>query len=119
MDEVREDNLEEIREKLKKYAKEDITFNEPHFTQQALFREGSKEEVIQSILHPEKLVYSYQEQGKYGDTKHCLHFKVSNTRTLRIPVIFNKDGEKNLYILTYILRYRPWQNMIRKKARKT
>lgn len=110
---IEEDDIEILKKKLRKYNQEDIKFNEPHFTQQLRLREGNREEVIKNILNPENLVYSYQEKGKYGDIKHCLHFKISRNRTMRLPVIFSKKG---LYILTYIMRYRPWQSMVRKRG---
>jgi hypothetical protein len=103
------DNLDYIKKKLSSYNRTDIIFNEPHFTNQLLLRDGSREQVIDLILSPSKLVYSYQEIGKYGAVKHCLIFNVSNTLSLRIPVIFDIDGRKNLYILTYIARYRIWK----------
>lgn len=108
-----EDNVEELKKKLKKYFKKDVEFNDPHFSQQLELREGNKEEVIKNLLNPKNLIYSYPEKGKYGDIKHCLHFKISNTRTMRLPVIFDRHGKKSLYIITYIMRYRRWQNMIR------
>ncbi len=110
-----EDELEEIRRKLRAYKREDIIFNEPHFTNMLLLREGNKEEVVRCLLEPDQLVYSYEEEGRYGDVVHCLHFKISNTRTMRLPVIFDRNSKKSLYIITYILRYRPWQSMIRAK----
>ena len=113
MEELKDDNIEELKKKLRSYKREQIQFNEPHFTQQLNLRDGNKEEVINHILNPDKLVYSYQEIGKCGDIIHCLHFDMSNTRTMRIPVIFKKDG-KVLYIITYIIRYRSWHNMIKK-----
>ena len=112
---MKEDDIEELKSKLKSYSEENIIFNEPHFTQQLDLREGNKKDVINNLLNPDKLIYSYQEEGKYGDIIHCLHFKISNTRTLRLPVIFDKNNEKSLYIMTYIMRYRSWQNMMRKK----
>ncbi len=114
MEETKEDIIEELRKKLQTYVEKDLEFNEPHFTQQLVLREGNREEVIKNLLHPENLMYSYEEKWKYGDSVHCLHFQMSNTRTLRLPVIFNKNGKKGLYILTYIMRYRPWQNMIKR-----
>ena len=105
--------IEEVRTRLKQYKKEHIEFNEPHFTEQMVARDGRRQEVIDNILDPQRLVYAYEEsRGK--NVVHNLHFKVSNTRTMRLPVIFDKDGRKSLYILTYIMRYRAWQNMIRK-----
>lgn len=113
MSDLIEDNVEELKTKLKTYSEADIKFNEPHFTQQLVLRDGSKKEIFDNVLNPANLVYSYQEKGKYGDTVHCLHFKISNTRTLRLPVIFDRNSKKGLYIITYILRYRNWRNMIR------
>ena len=112
MPETEEDDLEQIKEKLKNYNRQDIIFNEPHFTLRLLMREGEREEVIENLLKPDNLVYSYHEKAISGSQVHCLHFKISNTRTMRLPVIFDKGGRKNLYILTYIMRYRPWQSML-------
>jgi len=113
-EEIKEDDIEILKKKLKEYSKENIIFNEPHFTQQLILRQGSKDEVINNLLNLDKLVYSYQEKGKYGDVIHCLHFEISNSRTMRIPVIFDRHNKKSLYIITYIMRYRPWQNMIKR-----
>ncbi|MBW2990383.1 hypothetical protein KY348_01620 [Candidatus Woesearchaeota archaeon] len=109
-----EDNVEEIKEKLRRYKRQDLIFNEPHFSYRLILREGSKEEVIKNLLKPDNLVYSYKQKGSLGDIIHCLHFKISNKRTMRLPVIFKK---KTLYILTYIMRYRPWQSMIKRRRR--
>ena len=94
--------------------KEQIIFNEPHFSQQMELREGNKKDVINNLLNPDKLVYSYQEEGKYGDVIHCLHFKISNTRTLRLPLIFDKNNKKSLYIITAWNTNRKWQKQIQK-----
>ncbi len=96
-----EDNLEEIRQNLLKYKTEDIIFSN-HALGQIEMREGNKNEIIALILHPDNLVYSYSEKAKEGKTKHMLHFKISNNKTIILPVIFNR----NLYIITYILRHR-------------
>lgn len=108
----RENNISNLKQRLRKYSRQDIRFNEPHFSERLSLREGDKEQVITNLLKPEKLVYSYSEKGKYGDTVYCLHFKISNTKTLRLPVIFDRKDKKELYILTYIMRYRNWRNMI-------
>ncbi len=104
-------DVDEIKNKLRTIKREDIIFNEPHFSQQVVLRSGNKEEVINHILQPDTLVYVYQEKGKYGDIIYCLHFKLSNIRTLRIPIIFKSDGK--VYIITYIMRYRNWRNMVK------
>jgi len=95
--------MEELKKRLMSYTRKDLKFNEPHFTQQLILREGNREEVIQNLLKPSRLVYSYYEKGV-----HCLYFRISNTRTMKIPV---KLGRKTLYIITYIMRYRSWQGM--------
>jgi hypothetical protein len=113
----KEDDLEELKKKILSYKETEIEFNDPHFSQQLAVREGSKKEVISHLLNPEKLVYSYSEKGKYGDIIHCLHFKISNTRTMRLPVIFDRDSKKGLYIITYIMRYRHWQSMVKREGK--
>jgi len=97
MDNEPENDLAQLKLKLRSYTEAEIEFNEPHFSQQLALREGNREELIKIILNPEKLVYFYCENGKYGDTIHCLHFDLSNTRTIRLPVIFDKNGKKSLY----------------------
>lgn len=104
---------EAVKSKLKKYMKKDIIFNEPHFTRQMLLREGNKEQVIFNLLNPEKLVYCEIQDNRSENKVCCLYFKISNTRTMKLPVIFDKEGRKSLYILTYIMRYRNWKGMIR------
>ncbi len=51
MENVETDNLDEIKKKLKDYKEDDIKFNEPHFSDQLMLREGKKEDVIRNILN--------------------------------------------------------------------
>ena len=60
MEGIQGDDIEKLKNKLRSYERKDIKFNEPHFTQQLILREGNKEEVINLLLNPDKLVYSYQ-----------------------------------------------------------
>ena len=90
---LQQDDTEKIKQKLRTYNEEDIVFNEPHFTQQLILREGSRKEVIRHLLNPDCLVYSYPEKGRYGDIKHCLMFKISNSRTMKLPVLFDSNGK--------------------------
>lgn len=101
-----EDDIEKLKDRLKKYKREEITFNEPHFTSQMALREGNREEVINNLLNPDNLIFSFQEEGKFGDVKHNLHFYVSNSRTMILPVIFDARNKKGLYVITYIMRHR-------------
>lgn len=98
-------DLEKLKDKLRSYSQEDIVFNEPHFSENLVAREGSRAEVIKNILNPDKLIGFSVALGKYGDLKYELYFRVNNFRTMILPVIFDKGG-KNLYMLTYIMRYR-------------
>lgn len=108
---IKEDNLIELKKKLKEYNINQIKFTQ-HFEQQLLLREGNKEQIIYLLTNLDKLVYSYQEKNSFGEIIHCLHFKISNTRTIRLPITFKK---KSLYILTYIMRHRTWQRMVKRK----
>jgi len=114
---IKEDTVTKIKKKLRSYKEEEIEYNDPHVKIQMILREGSKEEIVKHILNPQHLVHIEITKGKYGDTIYNLYFKLSNTRTLKLPVMFDKDGKKSLYILTYIKRYRAWQNMIRRRKR--
>lgn len=92
MDSAVEDDIEQLKERLRSYNKEEIEFSR-HSEDQLLLREGKKEEVIGLLLNPERLVYSYQEKGRHGSVIHYLHFRISNTRTIRLSAIFNKDNK--------------------------
>ncbi|MDD9953578.1 MAG: hypothetical protein OXR66_04530 [Candidatus Woesearchaeota archaeon] len=105
-------SVEAVKKKLHKYTREQIRFNEPHFSVRLQLREGKRQDILEHLRNPTKLVYVLEQQGTYGDSVYALLFKESNTQTLKIPVIFMK---KTLYVLTFIRRYRPWQNMIRRK----
>jgi hypothetical protein len=115
MDELK--SVEAIKRKLRGYERKHIRFNEPHFTQQLLARDGDRDEVIGNLLNPQKLKHFYSEKGKYGDIKYSLYFEISNTKTMKLPVIFDLNNRKCLYIITYIMRYRPWQNMVKVKVK--
>ncbi len=110
--------LEELKKKLRSYKENELEFYEPHFTNQMLARGGNKQEIVNCLLNPEKLVYFKVSEGKYGDQKYCLLFKVSNTRTMMMPVIFDRNRRKGLYIITYVMKYRPWENIARAMERR-
>jgi hypothetical protein len=111
-------SVEELKKKLRQYKREHVKFNEPHFTQQLLARNGNREDVLENILNPKNLKFFYSEKSKYGDTKYSLYFEISNTKTMKVPVIFDLNRQKCVYIITYIMRYRPWQNMVRIKVKR-
>jgi len=99
--------IEEVKKRLKGYSKSNVKFSN-HATQMIILREGNKSEVINELLNPVNLIDAFPE-----DNKTVLIFRLSGTRTLKLPVIFNKGGRKCLYIVTYIKRYRPWQRIVK------
>ena len=99
-------DVEEARRKLRTYSIKDIEFYEPHVTEKLIERGGKREDIITNVLNPVSLINVIEKTGKYGDTIHCLIFELGDNKTMRIPVIFNFENRKILYILTYILRYR-------------
>ena len=109
-------DINKIKEELKKYSEKQIAFNEPHVTQRCLLRDITKEEVIQNLLKPDKLVYVGEQESKYlTENKYDLYFVFSNTRAYRFPVVLK---EKSLYVITVIKINRRWQGIVSKYERK-
>lgn len=90
-----EDDIEVVKKKLKEYTPKKIIFNEPHFTHRLFLRSGCKKDVIQNLISPENLIFSYHLRDKFNSERYILHFKTSRSRTMILPVIFNKGNKKN------------------------
>ena len=99
-------DLDLVKNKLKSYSSSQVVFSD-HSVQSLLLRDGSKDEVLDNLLKPDRLVYYYIERGR-----HVLFFALSNTRTLKLPVVLAK---KHLYIVTYIKTFKPWQDLVRER----
>ena len=54
---MKKEELKNIIERLKSYAEDQITFNEPHFTNQLILRDGKRDDVVNHLLKPDNLVY--------------------------------------------------------------
>ena len=109
-------SLEEIRALLKKYTREQVTFNEPHITERCLWRNITKEEIVECLLSANLLVYAgEQEASTQKEKKYDLYFTLSNTRAYRIVAVLR---EKSLYVITVIKINRRWQGMVSKYERK-
>ena len=89
MDYLPESEINLIKKRLRTYNRKEIKFNEPHFSQQLALRDGNKEEVIENLLNPERLVLAYIELGRYNDIKYSLYFAISNSKTMKLPIIFD------------------------------
>ena len=109
-------DVSSVKEELKRYSEKQIVFNEPHVTERCLLREITKEEVIQNLLNPDKLVYAGEQVSKFPtEKKYDLYFVLSNTRAYRFPVVLK---EKSLYVITVIKINRRWQGIVSKYERK-
>jgi len=104
-------NLDELKEKLKRYSKEDIIITE-HAETQALVRDIGLEEVKQNIISPEKLVYfDKQESQKPNEEKYDCYFAYSKKLCHRYILTINGK----LIIVTIIKINRDWQKIIERK----
>lgn len=99
-------DVESIKNRLQSYTADALEFNEPHFSHQLLLRGGSMAMVVSNLLNPTQLIGVHEELGKYGDMKHTLFFKMTAQQTMILPVIFDRNTKKSLYIITFIIRYR-------------
>ncbi len=99
-----------LKEKLKKYKKEDIVFTD-HAKIQALVRQIDIEEVRRNILNPEKLVYAKEKKAeRAGEEKYDCYFAYSETLCHRYIFTINRK----IIIVTLIRINRKWQSIIKK-----
>ncbi|MBU1603927.1 MAG: hypothetical protein KJ583_01295 [Nanoarchaeota archaeon] len=92
-------NLEKIKARLRSYSKEDIEFNEPHFSIKLDREKIDLKEVIKNVLKPDKLVFAGISKSKNPNYKYVfdLYFKLSKNRIFKIPVSMKS---KSLYLIT-------------------
>lgn len=103
--------LDELKEKLRKYKKEDI-FITPHAELQAYVREIDLEEVKNNIINPEKLVYAREEKAnKPDEKKYDCYFSYSKKMYHRYVLTLNRK----IIIVTIIKINRDWQKAIERK----
>ena len=62
---IKKENIERLRSTLKKYKKENIEYNEPHFTLKLDRLKIDRKEVIKNILKPDKLVLAGVSKSKF------------------------------------------------------
>jgi len=100
--------LSELKEKLKKYKKEEILITR-HAELQAFTRDIDLEEVKDNIINPKKLVYvKEQEFKKTGEEKYDCYFAYSKHLCHRYILILNRK----VLIVTIIKINRDWQKII-------
>jgi hypothetical protein len=101
-------DLKELKEKLRKYKKEDIIITE-HAKIQAYAREVDLEEVKTNILNPERLVYAKEQESQNSqEEKYDCYFAYSKTLCHRYIIVLNRK----LLIVTIIKINRNWQKIV-------
>jgi len=91
---------------IKKPKKERYYFTK-HAELQMMIREDTKERVTKQILNPTNLI----DFEKQPENKYKLIFNISNSKTMVLPIIFERKGLK---VITYIMRYRSWKKIVEK-----
>jgi len=98
-------NLEELKEKLRRYSKKDIIITN-HADIRTFIREINLEEVKENITNPEKLVHAVQKKArKPNEEKYECYFAYSKTHAHKYVIIINRK----VIIVTIININRDWQ----------
>ena len=101
-------DVETLKERLRKYKKEDIVITE-HGEIQAFVRNINLEEVKNNIIKPDKLVYAEEEKAKkVGEKKYNCYFAYSKSFCHRYTLTVNRK----VIIVTIIKINRDWQKII-------
>ena len=101
-------DLEELREKLKGYKKEEIIITN-HAELQAIVREIDLEEVKENIIFPTKLVFARKQEAKERNKeKYDCYFAYSKHLYHRYALVLNGK----VLIVTIIKINRDWQKAI-------
>jgi len=104
-------DLEKLKEKLKKYKKEDIIITS-HADLQAFIREIDIEEVKENIVNSEKLVYAEkQDSNNKNEEKYNCYFAYNKNLAHRYILSINAK----IIIVTIIKINRDWQRIIEGK----
>lgn len=106
---LKSENPEKIKKILRKHKKENLEYNEPHFTIKLDRQKIDRKEVIKNILKPDKLAFVGVSEAKNPDYDYVydLYFKLSNSRIFKIPVSIKT---KSLYLISVIKIRRKIQN---------
>lgn len=104
-------NLEELKEKLRKYKKEDIIITE-HAKIQAITRNIDLNEAKENITNPKRLVYAEKQEAlKADEEKYNCYFAYSKLYAHRYIITINRK----VIIVTIVKINRNWQREIDKK----
>ena len=100
--------LEKLKEKLRKYKKEDIIITD-HAELQAFTRDVDLEEVKKNVINPTRLVYAKKQEAKHKkEEKYDCYFAYSKHLYHRYAIAINGK----IIIVTIIKINRDWQKAI-------
>ncbi|MDI6736961.1 MAG: hypothetical protein QME12_00400 [Nanoarchaeota archaeon] len=103
----------ELKEKLKKYRKEDIIITE-HAYIRAVRRQISLDEVRENIINPTRLSYAVKQEAKNEyEEKYDCYFGYSKTLCHRYVIAINHK----CIVCTIIKINRRWQRRFEKHAK--
>ena len=104
-------NIEELKEKLRQYKKEDIIVKE-HAKIQSIIRGIDLEEVKNNIINPNKLVYAEEQVPEEpNEKKYDCYFAYSKLLCHRYILTVNRK----VIIVTIIKINRDWQKIVERK----
>lgn len=102
-----------LKEKLKKFKKEDIIITD-HAYEQAIFRCIDIEEIKNNIVNPIKLQFaSKQEAKRSSEEKYDCYFGYSKTQCHRYVIVINS----RCIVCTVVKINRRWQHIVEKNAK--
>jgi hypothetical protein len=101
-------NLNELKESLRCYNKDEIIFTK-HAELQAFIRNVNLEEVKENIINPTRLVYAKEQKAKYeNEKKYDCYFSYSKHLYHRYALSI----DRKIIIVTIIKINRDWQRAI-------
>lgn len=99
-----------LKQKIKKYDKEDIVITK-HAKEQAAVRQISLEEIRQNIIKPERLYFVELQQAKQAnEEKYNCYFEYSDITCHRYILVVNA----NCVVCTVIKINRKWKEWVKK-----
>ena len=104
-------NLDEFKNKLRGYGKEDFVFTD-HAEIQALVRDINLKEVKDNIINPDKLVFAKKQKSKkMYEEKYDCYFAYSKNYAHRYILTLNRK----IIIVTIIRINRDWQKVLERR----
>jgi hypothetical protein len=96
---IKQGDITLIKEKLKTYKKDQLEYNEPHFSLKLQRQKIDKKEVVKNILKPDNLILVGITKSKNPnyDYVYDLFFKLGKRRIFKIPISIKP---KSLYLIT-------------------